>query len=144
MVAATDGNSADSRAQKLGLQSGMVVQELGWDEDTDDDLRADIEDAIGADMLDDDSDDVIDVVVLWWRDDDGDLVDALMDAIGPLADDGFVWVFSPKTGNDAYVDPSEIAEAAPTAGLTQTSVVSLGEWSGSRLVQPKARSGKRP
>ncbi|ACY22323.1 hypothetical protein Gbro_3117 [Gordonia bronchialis DSM 43247] len=144
MVAATDGNSADSRAQKLGLQSGMVVQELGWDEDTDDDLRADIEDAIGADMLDDDSDDVIDVVVLWWRDDDGDLVDALMDAIGPLADDGFVWVFSPKTGNDGYVDPSEIAEAAPTAGLTQTSVVSLGEWSGSRLVQPKARSGKRP
>ena len=122
----------------------MVVQELGWDEDTDDDLRADIEDAIGADMLDDDSDDVIDVVVLWWRDDDGDLVDALMDAIGPLADDGFVWVFSPKTGNDGYVDPSEIAEAAPTAGLTQTSVVSLGEWSGSRLVQPKARSGKRP
>ena len=95
-------------------------------------------------MLDDDSDDVIDVVVLWWRDDDGDLVDALMDAIGPLADDGFVWVFSPKTGNDGYVDPSEIAEAAPTAGLTQTSVVSLGEWSGSRLVQPKARSGKRP
>ena len=144
MVAATDGNSADSRAQKLGLQSGMVVQELGWDEDTDDDLRADIEDAIGADMLDDDSDDVIDVVVLWWRDDDGDLGDALMDAIGPLADDGFVWVFSPKTGNDGYVDPSEIAEAAPTAGLTQTSVVSLGEWSGSRLVQPKARSGKRP
>ena len=144
MVAATDGNSADSRAQKLGLQSGMVVQELGWDEDTDDDLRADIEDAIGADMLDDDSDDVIDVVVLWWRDDDGDLVDALMDAIGPLADDGFVWVFSPKTGNDGYVDPSEIAEAAPTAGLTQTSVVSLGEWSGSRLVQPKARSGNRP
>ena len=140
MVAATDGNSADSRAQKLGLQSGMVVQELGWDEDTDDDLRADIEDAIGADMLDDDSDDVIDVVVLWWRDDDGDLVDALMDAIGPLADDGFVWVFSPKTGNDGYVDRSEIAEAAPT----QTSVVSLGEWSGSRLVQPKARSGKRP
>ncbi len=141
MVAATDGNSADSRAQKLGLQSGMVVQELGWDEDTDDDLRADIEDAIGADMLDDDSDDVIDVVVLWWRDDDGDLVDALMDAIGPLADDGFVWVFSPKTGNDGYVDPSEIAEAAPTAGLSQTKVVNLGDWSGSRL-ESRSR-GKR-
>ena len=140
MVAATDG----SNAQKLGLTAGLVVQELGWDEDTDDELRADIEDAIDAEMVDEDADDVVDVVVLWWRDGDGDLVDALMDAIGPLAEDGFVWVLSPKTGSDGYVDPSEIAEAAPTAGLTQTSVVSLGEWSGSRLVQPKARSGKRP
>jgi len=121
----------------------MVVQELGWDEDTDDDLRADIEDAIGAEMLDDDADDVIDMVLLWWRDDDGDLVGELMDVISPLADDGFVWVVSPKTGNTGYVDPSEIAEAATTAGLTQTSVVNLGEWSGSRLVQPKARPGKR-
>ena len=44
MVAATDG----SNAQKLGLTAGLVVQELGWDEDTDDELRADIEDAIDA------------------------------------------------------------------------------------------------
>ncbi|QTI67665.1 DUF3052 domain-containing protein [Gordonia polyisoprenivorans] len=145
MVAASGSNGSDgSSAQKLGFAPGMVVQELGWDEDADDDLRADIEDAIDAEMLDEDADDVIDSVVLWWRDDDGDLVDRLMDAIGPLADDGYVWVFSPKTGNPGYVDPSEIAEAAPTAGLTQTSVVSLGDWSGSRLVQPKTRSGKRP
>ncbi len=138
MVAATEG----SGAHKLGFTSGLVVQELGWDEDTDDDLRADIEEVIGAEMLDEDADDVIDVVVLWWREDDGDLVDALMDAITPLADDGYVWVISPKTGNDGYVDPSEIAEAAPTAGLTQTSVTSLGQWSGARLVQPRSR-GKR-
>jgi hypothetical protein len=117
----------------------MVVQELGWDEDTDDELRADIEDVIGEEMLDEDAQEVIDVVVLWWRDGDGDLVDALMDAIGPLADDGYVWVFSPKTGTDGHVDPSEIAESAPTAGLTQTNVLSLGRWSGSRLVQPKSR-----
>lgn len=139
MVAA-EGNRA---AQKLGLESGTLVQEVGWDEDTDDDLRADIEDAIGGEMLDDDSDEVIDVVVLWWRDGDGDLVDALMDAIVPLADEGYVWVLTPKTGTDGYVDPSEIAEAAPTAGLTQTSTVNLGDWSGSRLVQPKSRSAKR-
>ena len=148
MVAATEsGNPEDGQAgdtaQKLGFTAGMVVQEIGWDEDTDDDLRADIEDAIDAEMLDEDADDVIDVVIRWWRDDDGDLVDALMDAISPLADDGYVWVFSPKTGKGGYVDPSDIAEAAPTAGLTQTNVVSLGDWSGSRLVQPKSRSGKR-
>lgn len=139
MVAATEG----SQVPKMGFTTGMVVQELGWDTDTDDDLRADIEDAIGGEMLDEDADEVIDVVLLWWRDEDGDLVDALMDAITPLADDGYVWVISPKTGRDSYVDPSEIAEAAPTAGLTATTVVSLGDWTGSRLVQPKSRPAKR-
>ena len=34
MVAATDGTG--SNAQKLGLKAGLVVQEVGWDEDTDD------------------------------------------------------------------------------------------------------------
>ena len=119
MVAAAD---AQNYAQKLGITRDLVVQELGWDEDTDDDLRADVEDAI---------------------DGDGDLVDALMDAIGPLSDDGFVWVLSPKTGLPGHVEPSEIAESAPTAGLTQTSAQNLGDWIGSRLVQPKTQATKR-
>lgn len=140
MVAAAD---AQSYSQKLGIQSGMVVQELGWDDDTDDDLRAEVEDTIGSDLLDEDSDEVVDVVLLWWRDGDGDLVDALMDAIGPLGEDGFVWVLTPKTGQPGHVEPSEIAESAPTAGLTQTSAISLGGWAGSRLVQPKAPSKQR-
>ncbi|MBF6074881.1 DUF3052 domain-containing protein [Nocardia beijingensis] len=140
MVAAAD---AQNYAQKLGISHGLVVQELGWDEDVDDDLRADVEDAIGGELVDEDSDEVIDVVLLWWRDGDGDLVDALMDAIAPLADDGFVWVLTPKTGQPGHVEPSEIAESAPTAGLTQTSAISLGSWTGSRLVQPKAPSKQR-
>ena len=130
-------------AQRLGVVKGQVVQELGWDEDTDDDLRVAVEEIIGGELLDEDSDEVMDVVLLWWRDGDGDLVDALMDAIGPLADEGFVWVLTPKTGNPGHVEPSEIAESAPTAGLTQTSATSLGSWTGSRLVQPKARPAKR-
>ena len=140
MVAAADDQNF---AQKLGITHGMVVQELGWDEDTNDDLRADVEENAGSELLDEDSDEVIDVVLLWWRDGDGDLVDELMEAIGPLADDGFIWVLTPKTGNDGHVDPSEIAEAAPTAGLTQTSAIKLGEWSASRLVQPKAPTTQR-
>lgn len=140
MVAAAD---AQNYAQKLGVTRDMVVQELGWDEDTDDDLRADVEEMIGGETVDEDSDEVVDVVLLWWRDGDGDLVDALMDAITPLSDDGFVWVLTPKTGQSGHVEPSEIAESAPTAGLTQTSSTNLGSWIGSRLVQPKARPAKR-
>lgn len=140
MVAAAD---AQNYAQKLGISHGMVVQELGWDEDTDDEMRAAIEDGIGSEMVDEDTDEVVDVVLLWWRDGDGDLVDELMDAISPLADDGFVWVLTPKTGHSGHVDPSEIAESAPTAGLTQTSSVNLGDWTGSRLVQPKTPSKQR-
>src|ERR1043165_7989648 len=82
VVAADD---APNFARSLGIEKGQVVQELGWDEDTDDDIRADIEDASGGELLDEDADEVIDVVLLWWRDDDGDLVDRLMDAIPPLA-----------------------------------------------------------
>ncbi|WP_378739071.1 DUF3052 domain-containing protein [Nocardia brasiliensis] len=140
MVAAAD---AQNYAQKLGITHGLVVQELGWDEDVDDDLRADVEESIGSELVDEESDEVIDVVLLWWRDGDGDLVDALMDAIGPLSEEGFVWVLTPKTGQPGHVDPSEIAESAPTAGLTQTSAISLGTWAGSRLVQPKAPSKQR-
>lgn len=130
-------------ARVLGIQKDQVVQELGWDEDTDDDIRADIEDESGGDLLDEDADEVVDVVLLWWRDSDGDLVDTLMDAISPLSDDGVVWVLTPKTGRPDHVEPSEIAESATTAGLTQTSAANLGDWTGSRLVQPKAARPKR-
>lgn len=139
MVAA--GKDSDPNyAQKLGIEKGQVVQELGWDEDTDDDIRADIEDVSGGEMLDEDSDEVVDVVLLWWRDDDGDLVDRLMDAITPLADDGVIWVVTPKTGKPGHVQPAEIAESAPTAGLMQTSSANLGGWIASRLVQPKSKA----
>src|ERR1700740_2558485 len=134
---------ARSYARKLGIQRGQVVQEWGWDEDTDDDVRADVEDACGGELLDEDTDEVIDVVLLWWRDGDGDLVDTLMDAIAPLADDGVIWVLTPKTGRPGHVLPAEIAESAPTAGLMQTSSANLGDGSESRLVQPKSRAGRR-
>lgn len=140
MVAA---DHAPSYARKLGIQRDQVVQEWGWDEDTDDEIRADVEDACGSELLDEDTDEVVDVVLLWYRDGDGDLVDILMDAISPLAEDGVIWVLTPKTGRSGHVLPADIAEAAPTAGLMPTSSVNLGNWSASRLVQPKSRAGKR-
>ena len=143
MVAAGDARYADV-ADRLGIEPGMVVQEIGWDEDVDDDVRAAVEEQIGGDLLDEDADEVVNVVLLWWREDDGDLVDALVDATGPLAEDGVIWVLTPKTGREGHVEPSDIAEAVPTAGLSQTSNVSIGtDWSGSRLVWPKTSKSKR-
>src|SRR6201986_516475 len=136
VVAAAD---APNFAQRLGIQKNQVVQELGWDDDVDDDIRADVEEACGGELLDEDADEVVDVVLLWWRDDDGDIVDPLMDAITPLAEDGGIWVGPPKTGQPGHVLPAEIAESAPTAGLMQTSSANLGDWIASRLVQPKSK-----
>ena len=134
---------AQNYPEMLGIDADTVVQEVGWDDDTDDDLRAAVESVIGGEMEDVDTDEVVDVVILWWRDGDGDLVDELMDIISPLSEEGFVWVLTPKTGSPGHVEPSEIAESAPTAGLMQTSSIKLGGWSASRLVQPTSRAIKR-
>ncbi len=141
MVAA--GDSGRNYAQRLGIQNDQTVQELGWDTDADDTIRAEVEEVCGSELLDEDADEVIDVVLLWWRDGDGDLVDRLMDAITPLAEDGVIWVLTPKTGKPDHVPPADIAEAAPTAGLMQTSSANLGDWSASRLVQPKSKAAGR-
>ena len=99
---------------------------------------------VGADLLDEDSDEIVDVVLLWWRDEDGDLVDTLVDARAPLADTGVIWVLTPKTGRDGHVEPSDIAEAAPTVGLAQTSNISVSDdWAATRLATPKAAKAKR-
>lgn len=126
----------------LGLEPGQTIWEIGVDDDVDSDLRGSLAATEGVEIVDDDYDDVVDVVLLWWRDDDGDLVDALVDAIGPLADHGVVWLLTPKPGRDGHVEPEDIADAAPTAGLQQTSTVSAArDWQGTRLVAP--RVGRR-
>ena len=140
VTAAADQDEARARAQRLGLVEGLTVQEIGWDEDIDDVLRTGVEVVIGAELVDEDYDDVVDVVLIWWRDDDGDLVDGLVDAIGPLADHGVVWLMTPKPGRDGHIEAEDIAVAAPTAGLQQTSTISAGSnWQGTRLVAPRAK-----
>ncbi len=145
MVAAAAGDTGKlGVAERLGIESDMVIQELGWDTDVDDDVRAAIEEVTGADLLDEGSDEIVDVVLLWWRNEDGDLADALVDARVLLADDGVIWVFTPKTGRDGHVEPSEINEAAKTVGLAQTSNISVcDDWAATRLASPKAAKSKR-
>lgn len=144
-MSATAGGADNGPAKRFGFQAGMVVQELGWDEDVDENLRASIEAAVGSPLVDDEYGDVVDAVVLWWRDDDGDLVDGLVDSLTDLADGGMICLLTPKVGRPNYVDASDISEAAPTAGLSTTTSLSAGsDWSATKLVSPKAaRSGRR-
>jgi hypothetical protein len=122
----------------------MIVMESGYDDDVDEALRDDIVAHTGEEIVDEDTDEVVDVVLLWYRDGDGDLVDVLVDSIGPLADDGYIWLLTPKRGRDGYVEPSEIAEAASIAGLSQTSISTVGDsWSAARLVGRKTPGGRR-
>ena len=131
-------------AERLGIKPGQVVQELGYDDDCDEQLREAIASLQDVELVDEDYDDVVDVVLLWWRDGDGDLVDALMDALTPLADGGYIWLLTPKAGRPGHVEPTDIGESAPTAGLSQTSSVSAArDWLGTRLVAPKAAAEGR-
>jgi Protein of unknown function (DUF3052) len=138
-VSATADAAADrGLVDRLALQPGQTVQERGWDDDVDDDIRVAIEDTIDADLLDEDTDEVADLVLLWWREEDGDLVDALVDALTNLAERGTVLLFTPKTGRPGHVQPAEAAEAALAAGLHGTSTVSAGpDWSATLMVAPK-------
>ncbi|MDK1473970.1 DUF3052 domain-containing protein [Streptomyces sp. 549] len=131
-------------AARLGFQPGQVVQELGYDDDTEQALREGIEAITGSELVDEEYDDLADAVVLWFRDEDGDLTDALVDAIGLVDEGAPLWLMTPKTGRDGYVEPSEIGEAAQTAGLQQTKPLNVGkDWTGSRLVTPNtSRAGR--
>ncbi len=124
-------------ANKLGLTPGMAVQEIGWDDDVDDDVRVLIEDAIDAELLEE-AVEPVDLVLLWWRDEDGDLVDGLVDALTDLTDSGYLWLMTPKVGRGGYVDAAELAESAVTAGLAQTTTAMVSsDWAATKLVRPK-------
>jgi hypothetical protein len=132
---ADDADRDRQLAGRLGLREGQVVQELGYDDDCDDDLRASVAALTGSPLVDEDHEDVVDAVLLWWREGDGDLVDALVDSLISLGDGGVVWLLTPKAGRDGHVEPGDIGDAAPTAGLHQTSSISAAaDWSGTRLV----------
>jgi hypothetical protein len=125
------------------------VQVVGADDqdgsEVDDELIDDVASRTGTELIyGDDSDEMVDVVLMWWREGDGDLVDALVDSLTNLGDNGVIWLLTPKAGRAGHVEPSDIDEAAPTAGLSSTRSTSAApEWSGTRLVAPKAARAKQ-
>ncbi|MDH3958696.1 MAG: DUF3052 domain-containing protein [Actinomycetota bacterium] len=131
---ADDADQASALAKQLGISKGQVVQEIGYDTDTDELVGDAVVAATGEQGVDEDFDGVVDVVLLWWREEDGDLADALVDAKAPLADNGVVWLLSPKFGRPGALEPADIADAAATSGIRRTTSVNLSQWAGVRLV----------
>ncbi|WP_083541896.1 DUF3052 domain-containing protein [Kribbia dieselivorans] len=126
-------------ASKLGFVAGQVIQEFGWDSDVDDDFRFAVEDITTTELEDEDYTGVADGVIMWWRDEDGDLTDALVDVLTPLAEGGCIALLTPKPGRAGEVDPSEVEEAAVTSGLHFSGTVNAcPDWLATRLVAPKS------
>ena len=134
MSPSSDAPSSSSLSEVLSFTTGQIVQEIGYDDDVDLDLRDAIEDLIGDELEEEDTQEIVDAVVLWWRDGDGDLTDALVDTLRNIEPGAPVWVMNPKAGRPGHVMPGEIQESAGIAGLRVMSSVSLApDWTGTRL-----------
>src|SRR3984885_8129812 len=66
LVSATAGQAQDERgqAERLGIKPGQVVQEIGYDDDCDEQLRGAIAQVDGVELVDEDYDDVVDFLPL--------------------------------------------------------------------------------
>ena len=126
----------------MGMKKGDLILEVGHGDDCDIKFRDELSAITGTEFLDRDSQEVVDAVIIWWRDGDGDLVDELMDSLTYLSQNGAIWVLTPKVNREGHVEPSDIQDAAPTCGLSQTSTLVVAQdWTATRLVARKA--GKR-
>jgi len=121
-------------ADLLCVTADDVIQEIGWDEDADSSISEALEDLIGSPLLEEGTDELVDVVLLWFREEDGDVVDGLVDATRSLGEDGRIWLLTPAAGTPGTIEPGVIAESAQLAGLVQTSSERLGDWQGACLV----------
>ncbi|AIF41050.1 MULTISPECIES: DUF3052 domain-containing protein [Dermacoccus] len=123
-------------AAKIGFSADDIVMEIGWDDDVDESWREAIEEIVGSEIEDETYDGVVDSVLVWFRDGDGDLTDDVVDALATLEDKGFVLLMTPKAGSDLAIDAADVQEAATTAGLKASSTFKVGDdWIGTKLVQ---------
>ena len=124
----------------MGFEKGQLVLEVGHDSDSDENLRQQIADLTGTKIIENETNEVVDAVLIWFREEDGDLTDELVDALAYLSEDGPIWVLTPKVGRDGHVEPSDIQDAANTAGLSQTSTIAVApNWTATKIVHRKAK-----
>lgn len=123
----------------MGIQPGFLVLQRGFGDDCDSSISQEIAEVSGSALLGEDSQEVVDAVITWYRDGDDDLVDELVDCLTYLTDTGAIWLLTPKVGRDGHVEPSDIQDAAPTAGLSLTSTFQASkDWIATKLVARKS------
>lgn len=123
----------------MGFQPGELVLEIGRDSDSDGGVRSGISAITGTALIEGDATEVVDAVILWWREGDGDLENELVDSLTYLSESGSIWLLTPKAGREGHVEPSDIQDAAPNAGLSQTSTLAIAaDWNATRLVARKS------
>ena len=124
----------------MGFEKGQLVLEVGHGSDSDENVRKEIAAITGEPLIENEANEVVDAVLIWFREDDGDLTDELVDALTFLTETGPIWVLTPKVGRDGHVHPSDIQEAANTAGLSQTSTIAIApNWTATKIVHRKAK-----
>ncbi|MDR5711719.1 DUF3052 domain-containing protein [Nesterenkonia flava] len=125
--------------EELGFRPDFLVQEIGVDDDVDDEFRDALEELLDEELIDEDEQEVVDAVLLWFRDGDDDLTDALVDSLTTLDEGGVVWLLTPRSGREGYVPPVEIQDAAPNAGLHVTSSAGVSvNWAATKLMARKS------
>ncbi|MFM1952085.1 MAG: hypothetical protein RJA33_879 [Actinomycetota bacterium] len=123
----------------MGFQPGELVLEIGRDSDSDSEVRSAICAITGTALIEGHATEVVDAVILWWREGDGDLENELVDSLTYLSESGSIWLLTPKAGRDGHVEPSDIQDAAPNAGLSQTSTLAIAkDWNATRLAARKS------
>lgn len=126
--------------ERFALKEGELILEMGKAADCDENLRLEIQNITKSEFLDEESQEVVDAVLVWWREDDGDLIDALVDAQTYLTENGPIWLLTPKVGREGHVQASDIQDAVPTAGLSLTTSFACGEdWVASKILPRKLK-----
>jgi hypothetical protein len=123
----------------MGIQPGFLVLQRGFGADCDSSISEEIANVCGSALLGENSQEVVDAVITWFREGDEDLVDELVDCLTYLTESGAIWLLTPKVGRDGHVEPSDIQDAAPTAGLSLTSTFQASkDWIATKLVARKS------
>jgi hypothetical protein len=124
----------------MGFEKGQLILEIGHGSDCDENLRQQIVEIVGEPFIQNDTNEVVDCVLIWFREDDGDLTDELVDALAFLSETGTIWVLTPKVGRDGHVEASDIQDAVNIAGLSQTSTIAVApNWTATKIMHRKAK-----
>ena len=75
-------------ASRMGIESGFLVLQRGFSDDCDSTISDELAKVSGSALLGEDSQEVVDAVITWFREEDGDLVDELVDCLTYLTEGG--------------------------------------------------------